>query len=154
MDIPEMQYTSDDVNEQGKHTPRGEIWLRGPGVFKGYYKNKEKTEEALTPDGWLKTGDVGMLLPDTNAMKIIDRKKNIFKLQQGEYVAAEKVEAVYTQCHVLSEVFLHGESHHNFAIAVVTVKKEELEKLGQSKGINKPYEQLCKDPEIKRLLCK
>lgn len=97
----------------------------------GYYKDEDKTKEAITPDGWLKTGDVGMLLPGNNAMKIIDRKKNIFKLQQGEYVAAEKVEAIYTKSHVIQECFLHGESHHNFAVAIVTVNKEEFLKLAQ-----------------------
>lgn len=74
----------------------------------GYYHDKQKTEEAVTPDGWLKTGDVGAMTADTKAIKIVDRKKNIFKLQQGEYVAAEKVENIYMKCPIVAEVFLHG----------------------------------------------
>lgn len=53
----------------------------------GYYKQPDLTEQAITQDGWLKTGDVVQVFPYVNAFKIIDRKKNIFKLQQGEYVA-------------------------------------------------------------------
>jgi long-chain acyl-CoA synthetase len=86
-----MGYTSNDKDLQGNLTPRGEIWLRGPGVILGYYKAKELTQDAITQDGWLKTGDVGALTADTFTMKLIDRKKNIFKLSQGEYVSSEKV---------------------------------------------------------------
>ena len=105
-----MQYLSTDKDEKGRPSPRGEIWLRGSGVFMGYYKDDVKTKEALTEDGWLKTGDVGQLHPETRGLKIIDRKKNIFKLQQGEYVAAEKVENLYQKCEYIDEIFLHGES--------------------------------------------
>ena len=89
-DVAEMSYTSKDIDENGQLRPRGEICVRGPNVIPGYYKNDEKTKETIDEDGWLMSGDIGMILPGSNALKIFDRKKNIFKLSQGEYVAPEK----------------------------------------------------------------
>jgi len=74
-----MQYHATDSDEEGRWMPRGEICLRGHNIFKGYYKNMKKTSETVDTDGWLHTGDIGVILPN-GALKIIDRKKNIFKL--------------------------------------------------------------------------
>jgi long-chain acyl-CoA synthetase len=73
-DVPELGYTRDSVPY-----PQGEVVMRGPGMFLGYFKNAALTKQTIDGDGWLHTGDVGQLLPG-NALKIIDRIKNIFKL--------------------------------------------------------------------------
>jgi long-chain acyl-CoA synthetase len=75
--------------------PKGEVCFWGPANMKGYFKNPEKTKEAIFGDGWVCSGDVAVVNPDMS-FTIIDRAKSIFKLSQGEYIAPEKLENVYT----------------------------------------------------------
>jgi long-chain acyl-CoA synthetase len=96
-------------------------------MFTGYYKNKEKTAEAYTEDGWLNSGDVAIIYPN-GSVKIIDRAKNIFKLSQGEYIAPEKLENVYVQSSYIAQVFVHGESLQSYLVAVVVPDPDAVKK--------------------------
>jgi long-chain acyl-CoA synthetase len=69
---------------------QGEIWIRGHSVVDGYYDNEEETAAAMAPGSWFKTGDIGEWDKDGH-LKIIDRKKNLVKTLNGEYIALEKV---------------------------------------------------------------
>jgi len=146
-DVPELNYTSKYVNEQGERRPRGEICMRGYSIFAGYYKNPEKTAEAIDKDGWLHSGDIGELLPN-GGIKIIDRKKNIFKLSQGEYVAPEKVENIMALSKYVAEPFVHGDSLQNYVVGIVFPQETAIKQLAQDLGIEGTFEELCKNEKI------
>ncbi|NXH22027.1 ACSL1 ligase, partial [Bucco capensis] len=141
VDVQEMNYLA----AKGE----GEVCVKGPNVFRGYLKDPEKTAEALDKDGWLHTGDIGKWLPN-GTLKIIDRKKHIFKLAQGEYIAPEKIENVYLRCEALAQVFVHGESLQAFLVAIVVPDPETLHNWAKKKGLDGSYEELCKNKDVKK----
>uniref|UniRef100_A0A672S6S6 Arachidonate--CoA ligase n=1 Tax=Sinocyclocheilus grahami TaxID=75366 RepID=A0A672S6S6_SINGR len=140
-DIPDMNYCA----KNGE----GEICIRGHSVFRGYLKDEERTGEALDADGWLHTGDVGQWLPN-GTLRIVDRKKHIFKLSQGEYIAPEKIENVYTRCVPVLQVFVHGDSLQSYLIGVVVPDPEVFVDWAKERGVVGSYEELCQNPDVKK----
>merc|ERR1712126_213795 len=105
-----------------KPFPRGEILIGGGNVASCYYKLPGKTEEEFFEDGngrWrFRTGDIGQF-DQCGTLKIIDRKKDLVKLQFGEYVSLGKVESVLKGCPVVANVSIFGDSRHSYVVAVV-----------------------------------
>ncbi|GIX87467.1 hypothetical protein CDAR_30822 [Caerostris darwini] len=143
VDVPEMEYYSKD----GK----GEICIKGLNVFKGYFKDDQKTKETIDEDGWLHTGDIGMWLPN-GSLKIVDRKKHIFKLAQGEYIAPEKIENIYLSSQYVSQIFVHGESLQSCLVAIIVPDKEVLVSWCKEKGVQGTWEQICRNKSVKELI--
>ncbi|KAH0623748.1 hypothetical protein JD844_006845 [Phrynosoma platyrhinos] len=142
-DVPDMNYFASN-NE-------GEICIKGPNVFKGYLKDPKRTTEALDKNGWLHTGDIGKWMP-TGALKIIDRKKNIFKLAQGEYIAPEKIENIYIRSSPVAQVFVHGDSLQSFLVGVVVPDPDTLPEFAEKLGVKGSYEEICKNTAVKRAI--
>ncbi|XP_060691286.1 long-chain-fatty-acid--CoA ligase 1a isoform X1 [Hemiscyllium ocellatum] len=140
VDVEEMNYFA--------RAGEGEICIKGTNVFHGYLKDPEKTAEALDNHGWLHTGDIGKWLPN-GTLKIIDRKKHIFKLAQGEYIAPEKIENVYVRSEPVAQVFVHGDSLQAFLVGIVVPDPEVLPAWAQRRNITGTFEELCKNKVLK-----
>ncbi|XP_024370733.1 long chain acyl-CoA synthetase 4 isoform X3 [Physcomitrium patens] len=143
--VPELGY--DALRED---SPQGEICIRGKTLFSGYYKRPELTEEVLI-NGWFHTGDIGEWQKD-GALKIIDRKKNIFKLSQGEYVAVENLENVYNESSSVDAIWVYGNSFESFLVAVAVPNQQALENWANSNGEEGDYATLCKSPKAQKFI--
>eukprot|EP00063_Salmo_salar_P089734 XP_014064569.1 PREDICTED: long-chain-fatty-acid--CoA ligase 1-like isoform X1 [Salmo salar] len=142
-DVTEMNYFA--ANGEG------EVCVKGPNVFKGYLNDPEKTKEALDQDGWLHTGDIGKWLPN-GILKIVDRKKHIFKLAQGEYVAPEKVENIYIRSDPVAQIFVHGDSLQACLVGIVVPDPDFLPGWAKKKGIEGSYLEMCASKELKNAI--
>ena len=145
-DIPEMNYlhTSDP--------PKGEVCFWGPSIMKGYFKNPEKTAEAMDGE-WLKSGDVAMIHPN-GAIQIVDRAKNIFKLSQGEYIAPEKLENQYIKSEFVAQIWIHGDSLHDWTMAFVVVEPERVKKWAAEAEAGEFNDELMKNAKLKEAVMK
>lgn len=96
----------------------GEILVKGPNVMMGYYKNKEKTDEVIDPDGWFHTGDIGEMV-EGQFLKITDRKKEIFKTSGGKYIAPQPMENAFKQSPYIEQIMVIGENQKHPSALIV-----------------------------------
>ncbi|CAG7734013.1 unnamed protein product [Allacma fusca] len=143
VDVPEMEYYAS--------AGQGEVCVKGTNVFKGYFKDPERTRDTIDRDGWLHTGDIGMWLAN-GTLKIIDRKKHIFKLSQGEYIAPEKIENIYIRSIYVSQIYVYGESLKSCVVAVVVPDVETVKEWALENDIPGTLSVLCNDERIKAMI--
>uniref|UniRef100_A0AAQ5X5H7 Arachidonate--CoA ligase n=1 Tax=Amphiprion ocellaris TaxID=80972 RepID=A0AAQ5X5H7_AMPOC len=143
VDVPEKNYFA----SKGE----GEVCVKGPNVFKGYLKDPERTAETLDADSWLHTGDIGKWLPN-GTLKIIDRKKHIFKLAQGEYISPEKIENIYIRSEPVAQLYVHGDSLQSCLVGIVVPDPEVMPEWAKKKGMLGTYKDLCKNTQLKKAI--
>uniref|UniRef100_A0A4W5QH62 long-chain-fatty-acid--CoA ligase n=1 Tax=Hucho hucho TaxID=62062 RepID=A0A4W5QH62_9TELE len=136
-----------------KPHPRGEIVIGGPNVTMGYYKNEVKNREDFFVDSngqrWFCTGDIGEFHPD-GCLKIIDRKKDLVKLQAGEYVSLGKVEAMLKNCPFVDNICAYANSDQSYVIGFVVPNQKQLMALAEQRGLRCSWEEICNNPDMER----
>jgi fatty acid CoA ligase FadD9 len=120
VDVPELGYFGTD-----RPHPRGELLVKSETMFPGYYKRPEVTADVFDPDGYYRTGDiVAELGPDQ--LKYLDRRNNVLKLSQGEFVTVSKLEAVFVDSPLIRQIFVYGNSARSYLLAVIVPTQEAL----------------------------
>ncbi|CAH8356213.1 unnamed protein product [Eruca vesicaria subsp. sativa] len=151
IDWPEGGYLTSD-----QPMPRGEIVIGGSNITLGYFKNEEKTKEVYKVDEkgmrWFYTGDIGQFHPD-GCLEIIDRKKDIVKLQHGEYVSLGKVEAALSISPYVENTMVHADPFYSYCVALVVAAQQTLEGWASKQGIEfTNFEELCaKEQAVKEV---
>ena len=146
VDFPDAGYRTKS------NPPQGEIFIRGGSVTSGYFDNEEETKNALTEDGWFMTGDIGEF--DSNGhLRIIDRKKNLVKTLNGEYIALEKLESVYRSCPVVGNICVYAAEDQDKPVAIIVPVETALKKIAHENGIEgDTLESLVHNEKLKRLV--
>jgi fatty acid CoA ligase FadD9 len=126
VDVPELGYFGTD-----KPYPRGELFVKTAAVMPGYYRNPQATAAVFDADGYYMTGDI-MAQTGPDQIVYVDRRNNVLKLAQGEFVAIANVEATFASGHpAIRQIFIHGSSERAYLLAVIVPQAQALEALGE-----------------------
>lgn len=129
--------------------PDGEILVRGPLLMTGYYKRPEATAEAIDPEGWFHTGDIGTLDSDGH-LRITDRKKDIIVTAGGKNIAPQAIEnRLKTSDALISQVLLYGDKR-KYLTALITIDADALAGLAEEKSLTGSYAAQCSSEPVRQ----
>lgn len=145
VDVPDLGYFRTD-----RPYPRGELLLKSTVMIPGYYRRPEVTAEIFDEDGFYRTGDiVAELAPDE--LVYVDRRNNVLKLSQGEFVTVAKLEAVYSTSPLIKQIYVYGSSERAYLLAVIVPTAAALRgAAGDSlhTALSESLQRLAKDAEL------
>jgi long-chain acyl-CoA synthetase len=133
---------------QVKIAEDGEVLLRGPHIMRGYRNLPEANAESLLPDGWLATGDIG-ILDDRGRLKITDRKKDMVKTSGGKYIAPGAIAAQFKALSPLASNLVVHANNRNFATALVSLDPDALQAFADAHGLSGDFATLSQAPEVR-----
>jgi fatty acid CoA ligase FadD9 len=132
VDVPDLGYFGTD-----RPHPRGELWVKTADVIPGYYKRPEVTAELFDADGWYHTGDVFAEIASDH-LTYVDRRNNVLKLSQGEFVTVSKLEAAYGGHASVRQIFVYGDSARSYLLAVIVPTDDAIASVGGDVAAVKP----------------
>ena len=151
-DVKVVSWNEGGYSTKDKDGARGELHLGGNHIAAGYYNMPEKTAEEFYDENgkrWFKTGDIGQVMPDMS-FKIIDRKKDLVKLQMGEYVSLGKVESVLKLNGLVDSLCVFAKPSESFTVAVVVPDQHKLSSLAKKLNLKEDvtFDNICKDEKV------
>ncbi|CAI5451063.1 unnamed protein product [Caenorhabditis angaria] len=149
VDVPEKNYFA--KNDEG------EVCFRGAALMSGYYQDPELTAKTIDEDGWLHTGDIGRWL-ENGSLQIIDRKNEMFKLCQGEFVSPIQVESIYCNSPLITQIYVTGSTLRSFLVGIVVLEsmwfKQLLSNMPEKNYENIPIEKSLGDRKVRNAVMK
>jgi len=141
LDVPELGYFNTD-----KPYPRGELAVKSARFMAGYYKRPDLTAAMFDGDGYYKTGDI-MAEVDADRLRFVDRRNNVIKLSQGEFVAVARLEALYSTSPLVRQIYIYGSSERSFLLAVI-VPTDDADNGVTKSAIGESLVQIARDYQL------
>src|SRR5207249_4608591 len=141
-----------DKTAAGAFGDEGEVVMYGPSVMRGYHKLDDQTRAALTPDGGLRTGDLGHLDSD-GYLYVTGRVKELYKLQNGKYVAPAPLEEKLTLSPFIAQAMLHG-ADKPYNVAIIVPNLQNAQKWAEEHGLDASPASILSSPQMRELIGK